>query len=105
MNLLVQRNEIADLYAGIVSTTFDLEIREELQDCMVRDDALLTQWDEAFGALSNGGEEEWQAKFLNLLMRAEVDLAKCGENGKLRAAGSQLQAWWDQFWADEITKG
>ncbi len=42
MNLLVQRNEIADLYAGIVSTTFDLEIREELQDCMVRDETLLT---------------------------------------------------------------
>ena len=59
MNLLVQRNEIADLYACVVSTTFDLEIREDLQDCMVQDESLVTQWDEAISALSNGNDEEW----------------------------------------------
>ena len=38
-------NEVADFYAGMIKTTFDLDIRRDLQACMVRDDELTKLWD------------------------------------------------------------
>ena len=48
------RYAIADFYAGIVSSTFDMNVRTELQECMVRDDELVDLWDQAISHLANG---------------------------------------------------
>ena len=95
------RYAIADFYAGIVSSTFDMNVRTELQECMVRDDGLVELWDQAISHLSNGHLDKWQASFKSAVERSSSDLKTCGKNGKLHLVGRQLDNWWELFWNQE----
>ena len=39
------RYAVAEFYAGIAASTFEMNVRSELQQCMVRDDSLIELWD------------------------------------------------------------
>lgn len=88
MNIfLEQRNEVADFYAGLVANTFDLDIKEDLQECMVRDENLVGLWDEAITALSTGDMDDWKVLYGKAHSLSFENVGDCNSNGKLRAAG------------------
>ena len=78
-----QRYEVADFYGGIVTSTFDLEVREDLQKCMVRDEKLVEIWDQGISSLSKGDEDESTRLFGLALARFNDDLEPCIDNAKL----------------------
>ena len=69
---------VADFYAGIAASTFEMNVRSELQQCMVKDDELVNLWGEAISHLSHGREDKWRSSFLQALDRSTSDLAGCG---------------------------
>ena len=83
-----------------------MNVRTELQECMVRDDELVDLWDQAISHLSNGRLDKWQASFKTAVERSTSDLKTCEENGKLQLVGRQLDNWWMIFWdrADGIAE-
>ena len=101
-------SEVADFYAGMIKTTFDLDIRKDLQACMVRDDDLTKVWDMAIEELATDKEEAWEEHFEMAIKLSPHDMVKCGKIGKVAIAGKQLGIWWETFWeqedADEILK-
>ena len=36
---------VADFYAGVAASTYDVDIRAELHECMVKDEGLVNLWD------------------------------------------------------------
>ena len=93
------RYAVADFYAGIATSTFEMDVRPELQQCMVRDDGLIELWDQAISNLSQGRQDAWKDSFRQAMERSEKDLQGCGESAKLRHVGRQLDNWWETFWA------
>ena len=51
---------VADFYAGIVNSTFQLDARDELQNCMVPDQDLTALWDTTVENWTWGKESKWQ---------------------------------------------
>ena len=92
-------NEVASFYAGIVASTFHLDVKQELQDCMVKDQDLVNEWDKAIKSLSVGETEEWRTLSSAIFGRAGEDLENCANNAKLRTVGYQLDYWWGSFWS------
>ena len=39
------QNEVAEFYAGMIQSTFEIDIRKDLQACMVDDKDLAKLWD------------------------------------------------------------
>ena len=101
------RYAVADFYAGIAQSTFDMNVKAELQECMVRDDGLTSLWDSAISDLSQGREDKFKDSFREAMERTGSDLAHCGENAKLSILGHQLDSWWENFWGqgDDIALG
>ena len=91
-------NEVADFYAGMIKTTFDLDIRKDLQACMVRDSDLTKVWDMAIDDLDSGDDEAFDTHFQLALELSPHDLEACGKIPKVAIAGKQLEAWWEDFW-------
>lgn len=107
-NERAQQNSVADFYAGIAASTYEMNVRSELQSCMVKDEGLQDLWDQAISHLSQGHEDEWKASFRQAVERSTDDLADCGEaSSKLRLLGRQLDNWWEAFWnqGDEVVLG
>ena len=98
-----QRYEVADFYGGIVTSTFDLEVREDLQKCMVRDEKLVEIWDQGISSLSKGEEDEATRLFGLALARFNDDLEPCIDNAKLNIVTRQFAMWWDSFWGEHDT--
>ena len=78
-----QRYEVADFYGGIVASTFDLEVRQDLQKCMVKDDKLVEIWDQGISSLSKGDEDDSLRFFGAALERFNDDMDPCVDNAKL----------------------
>jgi len=95
------RYEVADFYAGLIFSTLDIEVRQDLQDCMVTDHELVQVWDKAIRDISHGREERWERHFQMALDVSPHDLEACSSNGKLRTVGRQIDTWWDSFWSQE----
>ena len=90
---------VADFYAGIVASTFDVNVRSELHECMAKDEGLERLWDQALTHLSQGREEKWKASFREARERSANDLAECGKySDDLHMLGYQLVNWWETFW-------
>ena len=66
---------------------------------MVKDDELIDLWDRAISNLSQGRHDIFKESFRQVMERSEKDLEGCGEVGKLRMVGRQLDNWWETFWA------
>ena len=93
------KNEVASFYAGLVASTFHLDVKQELQDCMVRDPELVDEWDKAIKSLSMGETDAWRTQSTHIFNRAEEDLESCIKSAKLRTVGTQLDHWWGSFWS------
>ena len=93
------RNEVADFYAGLILTTFDLNVRHELQECMVIDHELTLTWDKAIKELSHNQQESWEKHFKLAMKLSPHDMDKCSELGKIAVVGGQLENWWTTFWS------
>ena len=63
MQLFNERYAVADFYAGIAASTFEMNIRSELQQCMVKDDELIDLWDRAISNLSQGRHDIFKESF------------------------------------------
>ena len=94
------QNEVADFYAGMIKTTFDLDIRKDLQACMVEDKELAKLWDKTIEELATD-QDVWEEHFGLALELSPHDLDACGKIPKVAVAGKQLQLWWENFWMQE----
>ena len=94
------QNEVADFYAGMIKTTFDLDIRKDLQACMVEDKELAKLWDKTIEELATD-QDVWEEHFGLALKLSPHDLDACGKIPKVAVAGKQLQMWWENFWMQE----
>ena len=96
-----QRNEVAEFYSGLIYTTFDLNVRHELNECMENDHKLTVEWDKAIKNLAQDNQESWEKHFKLAMKLSPHDMEKCGEIGKLAIVGGQLEHWWSTFWSQE----
>ena len=96
-----ERNEVADFYSGLIYTTFDLNVRHELNECMVNDHKLAVEWDKAIKDLANDNQESWEKHFKLAMKLSPHDMEDCSEIGKLAVVGGQLENWWTTFWSQE----
>lgn len=108
MDFFTKNNEVASFYAGLVDSTFHLDVKQELQDCMVKDQDLVDVWDSAITSLSTGETTEWRGHVEKVFARSLNDFEGCN-SAKLRTVGTQLNHWWGSFWsqgakADELVE-
>ena len=96
------QNEVAEFYAGMIMTTFDLDIRKDLQACMVHDRSLAKLWDTTIKELSSDDDDDkWEEHFEMALNLSPQDMEACGKIDKVAVAGQQLENWWSNFWDQE----
>ena len=96
-----ERNEVADFYAGMIYSTYDLNVRHELQECMKTDHKLTTTWDKAIRELAHDKQESWEKHFKLAMKLSPHDMEECGEIGKIAVVGGQLEHWWTTFWSQD----
>ena len=94
------QNEVAEFYAGMIQSTFEIDIRKDLQACMVDDKDLAKLWDQTIDEIWNG-QEVWEKHFELALDLSPHDMTACAKLPKVAIAGKQLQMWWETFWAQE----
>ena len=90
--------EVADFYAGMIQTSFDLDIRKDLQACMVHDKELTKVWDMAIEELATDQKDAWEEHFDLAIRLSPHDMDACSKLGKVAVAGQQLEKWWVTFW-------
>ena len=95
-----KENEVASFYAGLVFSTFHLDVKQELQDCMVRDQDLVDLWNKGISSLSVGETDEWHSQIDILFERIDNDFEGCTESAVLRTVALQFDNWWGTFWSD-----
>lgn len=80
------QNEVADFYAGMIKASFDIDIRKDLQACMVRDQDLTKLWDLTIEELATD-QDKWEEHFDLALRLSPHDMEACSKLGKVAVAG------------------
>ena len=96
---------IADLYAGVISSTYGLETKEELRACMAPSDELVEVWDAAINMLNLGRTQDYHDLAGQALEMSLPLLAYCQYTPKLVTVGRQMDHWWGDFWQGDEERG
>ena len=89
---------LADFYAGMAQGVANIDIRKELQSCILPDEELYELWDSALVQMSLGNDKDWTKKFSYMIKLIDLDLAPCLERSKLSPIGAETGAWLTQNW-------
>ena len=92
---------VPEFYAGMYQALYDINVRDDLNECMKMDKALYENWNEAINDLYFGEVADFMKAFELAQERSPKDMHKCKKSSKFSAVEYQRSFWWDSFWAQE----